>query len=117
MAADLLICLIGDSIQKAETLPQRRIYRERKYRRVRLPALVNAKMELYREFLASGMRKAELSRRIGIGKTNIDRLFNLRHHTRTEHIEAAFAAIGKKLLISVGEAARPFPGTYTTPLC
>src|ERR1035441_7502094 len=44
------------------------------YRFVRLSALQGAKAELYMAFLASGMRKAELARRLGIPKTNVDRL-------------------------------------------
>jgi antitoxin HicB len=105
MAADLLICLLTDRIEKIDALPDPRSHKGKKYRRVPLPALVSAKVALYREFLASGIRKAELGRRTGIGKTNIDKLFNLRRHTRMEQIEAALAAIGKKLLIGVGEAA------------
>jgi len=46
-------------------------------------------------FLASGIRKAELARRLGIPKTTVDRLFDLDRHTRLDQIEAAFAALGK----------------------
>lgn len=105
MATDLLICLISDFIEKGEPLPAAHGHRGRKYRAVRLPALVSAKAELYRSFLASGIRKSELARRTGIGKTNIDRLFDLRRSTRMEHIEAAFAVLGKRLVVEVGEAA------------
>jgi antitoxin HicB len=64
-----------------------------------------AKTELYREFLASGIRKAELARRLGIPKTNVDRLFDLRHQSRLDQIEAAFQALGKVLSIEVRDAA------------
>jgi antitoxin HicB len=105
MATDLLICLITDCIKKGEPLPERRKHKGKHYKQVRLPALVGAKVELYREFLASGIRKTELAARTGLAKTNIDRLFDLRRSTRFELIEAAFAAIGKRLLIDVHEAA------------
>ena len=72
---------------------------------VQLPALASAKAELYRAFLASGIRKIELARRLGIPKSNVDRLFDFKHSSRLEHLDAAFAAVGRKLLIGVGEAA------------
>ena len=49
--------------------------------------------------------KAEFARRIGIPKTHIERLFSLRHHSRLDRIEAAFAALGKRLHVEVRNAA------------
>jgi antitoxin HicB len=72
---------------------------------VRLPALQGAKAELHRLFLGSGLRKTELARRLGIPKANVDRLFDLRHHSRFDQIEAAFRALGKEIQIQVGPAA------------
>jgi antitoxin HicB len=105
MAADALAMVIADYIAKGEPLPAQGKHRGRKYRPVRLPAMQSAKIELYREFCASGIRKAELARRMGISKGNIERLFNLNHHTRLDHIEAAFRALGKSLEIEVRDAA------------
>jgi antitoxin HicB len=51
------------------------------------------------------MTKAELARRIGIPKTHIPRLFSLRHHSRLDLIESAFAALGKRLHVEVRDAA------------
>ena len=65
----------------------------------------SAKAELYTAFRASGMKKAELARRIGISKTNIERLFDLDHSSRLDQIEAAFRAIGKKLEVTIRNAA------------
>jgi antitoxin HicB len=70
-----------------------------------LPALQAAKAGLYLAFQASGIRKAELARRLGIPSANIDRLFDLNHHSRLDHIEAAFLALGKQLAIEVNDAA------------
>ena len=68
-----------------------------------LPAA--AKVELYRAFRESGMRKADLARRLKIAKGNIDRLFDLDHHSRLDLMEAAFRAIGKDLHVEVRDAA------------
>lgn len=53
----------------------------------------------------SGIRRAELARRLGVPKNTIDRLFDLDRHTRIDQIEAAFAALGKQLSVEIREAA------------
>ena len=60
----------------------------------------------HRAFPASGIRKIELARRLGIPRSNVDRLFDFKHSSRLEHLDAPFAAVGRKLLIGVGEAAK-----------
>jgi antitoxin HicB len=105
MAADLLACMIGERIRRGFDLPVPRKHRGAKYRTVRLPALQEAKAELYNAFRAGGVRKAELARRIGIPKANIDRLFDLAYHSRLEQVEAAFRALGKELGIEIRNAA------------
>jgi len=105
MAEDFLSCVVSDYIGSGEPLPEPKRYRGKKYRTVQLPALAAAKVGLYRAFLASGVRKAELARRLGISKGNVDRLFDLNHSTRIEQLEAAFYAIGKRMDIEIHEAA------------
>ena len=104
MAVDALAMIVRDYIERGEQLPRPSKVRGRKYRAVRLPALENAKAELYMAFRASGMRKAELARRLGIPKTTVDRLFDFGNHTRLDQMEAAFAALGKRLSIEVEDA-------------
>ena len=105
MAQDLLMLTISDYIREGKQLPVPSRRRGAKYRTVALPILQSAKVELYLAFLGSGLKKAEFARRIGIPKTHIDRLFSLRHHSRFDQIEAAFAALGKRLEIEVRGAA------------
>jgi antitoxin HicB len=105
MAADALSTMVQELIRSNEPLPSPGRHRGRKIRWIRLPAMQAAKTELYREFLAWGIRKAELARRLGIPKTNVDRLFDLRHQSRLDQIEAAFQALGKILGIEVRDAA------------
>ena len=105
MATALLQTLIQEHIRKGEALPRPTRPRGKKYRLIRLPALQGAKAELYVVFVASGIRKAELARRLGIPKTTIDRLFDFGNHTRLDQIEAAFAALGKRLALEVQDAA------------
>jgi antitoxin HicB len=105
MAADAIRTMIQEHIRKGEEIPRPGKPRGRKCRMIRLAALDAAKAELYMAFLASGMRKAELARRLGIPKTTIDRLFDFNRHTRLDQLEAAFRVLGKRLSIEVREAA------------
>jgi antitoxin HicB len=105
MATDALVTMIQEHIRKGEALPRTSKPRGRKYRTIRLPALQGMKAELYSAFRASGMKKVELARRLGIPKTVIDRLFDFGTSTRLEQLEAAFAALGKKIDVSVRDAA------------
>jgi len=105
MAQDLLMLTISDFIRESKPLPKAKRYRGSKFRPVELPALQAAKVDLHTAFLESGLKKAEFARRMGIPKTHIERLFSLRHHSRLDQIEAAFAALGKRLHVEARDAA------------
>ena len=105
MATDAIRTMIQEHIRKGEEVPRPSKPRGRKYRIIHLAALDAAKAELYSAFRASGLKKVELARRLGIPKTTVDRLFDLDHHSRLDHIEAAFAALGKRLAVAVQDAA------------
>ena len=70
-----------------------------------LPPLTVAKVALYRAACAATISKAELGRRLGWHAPQVDRLFDLRHHSKIEQIDQALHALGKRLVISVQEAA------------
>lgn len=72
---------------------------------VSLPALSAAKVALYEALLAQGIRKAELARRLDWHMPQVDRLLDLRHASRMDQVEAALAAVGKRLVVEVGDAA------------
>ena len=48
---------------------------------------------------------AELARRMGQAKQQVERLFDLRRYSRFDQIEAAFAALGKQIAIEIRDAA------------
>jgi len=105
MAIDALEMIVADHIEKGQPLPRTSKLRGRKYRLIALPALSAMKAELYRAFRESGIRKADLARRLGIPTANVDRLFDLKHSSRIDQIEAAFKAVGKELTIGIRDAA------------
>lgn len=78
---------------------------KRGMRTVTVPPIVEAKVELYGAMQAEGMGKAELARRLNWHLPQVDRVLDLNHNSRLDQIEAALRAVGKKLVISVEDAA------------
>jgi antitoxin HicB len=107
MAADAIRTMIRELIRQGKVVPRPSKRRVRRQRMIRLAALDAAKAELYAAFQASGMRKAEFARRLGIPKTTVDRLFDLDNHSRLDQMEAAFAVLGKRLSIEVEDTVYP----------
>lgn len=70
-------------------------------RTVRPSALESAKLGLYRAMTEQGIKKAELARRLGWHMPQVDRLFDLRHASRLDQIEAAARALGCRLEVRV----------------
>jgi antitoxin HicB len=71
---------------------------------VTLNALASAKVALYRAMRAEGVGKAALAKRLGVALPQIDRLLDLKHQSRIDALERAFAALGRSMRIVV-EAA------------
>ena len=68
---------------------------------VRLPTQSALKAMLYRAMREQGVTKAELARRLAIHKPQVDRLLDLRHASRLDQLDAAFAALGKSPEVSL----------------
>ena len=74
-------------------------------RTVTLPALTAIKVELYWALRAAKISRAELARRLSWNRESVDRLFRLDHASRLDQMEAAFAALGRRIDISIARAA------------
>jgi len=68
---------------------------------VRPSALEGAKLGVYRAMTEQGVKKSELARRLGWHMPQVDRLFDLRHASRLDQIEAAARALGMTLEVRV----------------
>lgn len=68
---------------------------------VRPSALECAKLGVYQAMTEQGIKKSELARRLGWHMPQIDRLFDLKHASRFEHIEAAARALGRHVEVRV----------------
>jgi len=68
---------------------------------VRPSALECAKLGVYQAMTEQGIKKAELARRLGWHMPQVDRLFDLRHASNLDQIEAAAKVLGRHLDVSV----------------
>lgn len=70
---------------------------------VQVPMLVVLKAGLYMICRGHKVSRAELARRLGWHREQVDRLFRLDHNSRLDQIESAFRAVDVELQISVPE--------------
>ena len=102
-AVDALETMLMALIDDREDIPRPR--RVKRGRFITLPALTEAKLELYRQMREARIGKAELARRLHCHLPQVDRLLDLNHGSRLDQIEQALLAVGKRLTISFEDAA------------
>jgi antitoxin HicB len=78
---------------------------KRGHHAVIIPALVVAKLELYRAMLDARISKSRLAKRLGVHNPQVDRLLDLDHGSTIEQIENAARALGKEMYIELRPAA------------
>ena len=91
-ADDLLDEMILGRMAHNEDVPRPLPAKERPV--VALPALTEAKLEAYRAMRAAGLNKSQLAERLGWQPSQVTRLFDGRHASRLDQIEAALHALG-----------------------
>ena len=64
-------------------------------------ALESAKLGVYQAMMNQGIKKAELARRLGWHMPQIDRVFDLKHSSKFDQIEAAATVLGCHIEITV----------------
>lgn len=70
-----------------------------------LPLLTALKIALYREARAAHVTRAELCRRLGWKREQVERLFRIDHASRLDQLEAAFKALGARVKITLEREA------------
>ena len=66
-------------------------------------ALECAKLGVYQAMTEQGIKKSELARRLGWHMPQVDRLFDLRHASKLEQIEAAALVLGRHIEVRVAD--------------
>ena len=69
------------------------------------PVPVALKAALYEAFRAAGVSQRRFARALGVGESEMRRMLNPDHATRAATIDEALRRLGKRVSITVGEAA------------
>jgi antitoxin HicB len=67
---------------------------------ITLPALTAAKLELYRAMRETGLDAVQLAQRLGWPPKKITNILDGYHAVRLEQLEAALAALGRRLVVT-----------------
>ena len=78
---------------------------KRGQRLIGVPLYLAPKLALYLTMRELALPNTELARRLGISETVVRRMLDPKHTTNPERIEAALAALGKRIVISFEDAA------------
>ncbi|MBF0604976.1 MAG: hypothetical protein HQL07_14955 [Nitrospirae bacterium] len=70
-----------------------------------LPPLVVAKLALYEGMRKQGMTRVTMARELGVTENVVRRLLDLRHRSHIGQVENALAVLGKRLMVTVQDAA------------
>jgi antitoxin HicB len=104
MAEDALVTALSFYADHAEPFPAPSAPRSGEYS-IKVPALIQAKLALIARIAETRVSNVALAEQLGIDEKAVRRLLNLNHESKISKIEAALAALGKRLEVTVGEAA------------
>ena len=99
-AVDALETALEFYTEEGQDLPTARKPR-RGQRTVRPATQAAIKLSIYQAMRDQGVRKTELARRLGWHLPQVDRMLDIHHASRLEHVEAAIASLGRKLEVRV----------------
>lgn len=103
-ARDLLRELIAATMREGRDLPERS--RATTGRFVVVPPVpIALKAALYEAFRETGLSQRRFARNLGVAQSEVRRLLNPDHATRTGTIDRALRQLGKCVTLTVGEAA------------
>jgi antitoxin HicB len=104
MAQEALELALTFYVDASKDLPKPGILKKG-MRLVPVPALSEAKFMLYGALRSARVRKVELARRLGCSPSQVDRLLDIKHKSKLDRLQAAFAALGKRLSVQVHDQA------------
>ena len=70
-----------------------------------LPTLTSVKVMLYQGMREQGIGKTELARRLRWHLPQVDRVLDVQHRSRLDHMDAALGAIGRRLQVTAAVAS------------
>lgn len=103
-AVDAAIMALSIEVEERRPIPDASQPEEGEYI-ITLPVLVVMKAALHNAMLASGTRKAELARLMGMKGQQIDRLLDVAHSSKVETVELALRQLNRVVQLTVDKAA------------
>jgi len=103
-ATDCLAEAIAGRIARAGQIPPP-AKAKRGQRLMSVPLYLAPKLALYFAIRERGISNTGLARRLGVSEAVVRRMLNPRHDTRPEKIQAALAALGKRIVVTFEDAA------------
>jgi antitoxin HicB len=103
-AADCLAEAIAGRIRRGDDIPKPS-KPKRGQRLISVPLYLAPKLALYLAMGEHGMRNTALAKRLGVSETVVRRMLDPKHNTKPERIQAALAALGKRIVVTFEDAA------------
>jgi len=103
-ATDCLAEAMAGRIRRGDPIPTPSLPK-RGHRLIGVPLYLAPKLALYLTMRERKMPNTELAKRLGVSETVVRRLLDPRHNTKPERIQAALAALGKRIVVRFEDAA------------
>src|ERR1017187_2256043 len=103
-AADCLAEAIAGRIARGDRIPPPSKLKRGQHP-VGVPLYLAPKLALYLAMREGGLRNTELAKRLGVSETVVRRMLDPKHNTKPERIQAALAALGKRIVVRFEDAA------------
>jgi antitoxin HicB len=91
---------MADKAEVPKPSPQRRGQKS-----VPVPLWIAGKLALYWAVRDLGVSQTELARRLKVRETVVRRMLNPRHNTRSERLQNALEALGRRIVVAYDDAA------------
>ena len=103
-AADCLAEAIAGRIARGDGIPVPSKPKRGQYP-VGVPLYLAPKLALYLAMREGGIRNTELAKRLAVSETVVRRMLDPKHNTKPARIQAALAALGKRIVVRFEDAA------------
>ena len=103
-ARDLLRELMATTMREGKALPEPSRTDEQRHVVVP-PVAIALKAALYEAFREAGMSQRRLARDLDVAESEVRRMLNPDHATKAATIDRALRRLGKRVTVTVGEAA------------
>ncbi|MGA2771913.1 MAG: type II toxin-antitoxin system HicB family antitoxin [Bryobacteraceae bacterium] len=103
-AADCLAEAMAGRIRRGDGIPAPSSLKRGQHL-IGVPLYLAPKLALYLAMRECGMRNTGLAKRLGVSETVIRRMLDPKHAAKPERIQAALAALGKRIVVTFEDAA------------